>query len=269
MCEGLQHAHGALGPTREPLGLVHRDVSPQNIILSPEGMPKLLDFGVAKARGRLTTTEAGTLKGKLRYMAPEQIQQGPLDHRADVFSVGVLLCEATTGRNPFGAKMVTEVQLFKNIVGGNFTPPSELLPGYPKELERIVLWAIGSRRQQALSQRRGAARRAGEVRGFRSLRLHLPRGGLLDAGARASEVLQRAVARLISRVVSAPPRAAARTPASLAGGLQAGWGSSGAGLLEGGPPGSGPAARCRLRPAGDGCCSPSARSRWPRRRGWF
>src|SRR6185436_9201492 len=142
VCEGLQHAHSALGPNREPLGLVHRDVSPQNIILSPEGVPKLLDFGVAKARGRLTTTEAGTLKGKLRYMAPEQIQQGNLDHRADVFSVGVLLCEATTGRNPYGAKQVTEVQLFKNIVGGNFTRPSQLAPSYPEELERIVLWAI-------------------------------------------------------------------------------------------------------------------------------
>ena len=142
VCEGLQHAHSALGPNREPLGLVHRDVSPQNVILSPEGVPKLLDFGVAKARGRLTTTEAGTLKGKLRYMAPEQIQQGALDHRADVFSVGVLLCEATTGRNPFGARQVTEVQLFKNIVNGSYTRPSQLAPGYPEELERIVLWAI-------------------------------------------------------------------------------------------------------------------------------
>jgi serine/threonine protein kinase len=142
VCQGLAHAHNALGPNREPLDLVHRDVSPQNIIIAPEGAPKLLDFGVAKARGRLSTTEAGTLKGKLRYMAPEQIRQGPLDHRADVFSVGVLLCEATTGRNPFGAKQLTEVQLFKNIVSGAYSKPSELVVGYPPELERIVLWAI-------------------------------------------------------------------------------------------------------------------------------
>ena len=142
VCEGLHHAHSALGPNRELLDLVHRDVSPQNIIISPEGSPKLLDFGVAKARGRLATTEAGTLKGKLRYMAPEQLQQESVDHRADVFSVGVLLCEATTGRNPFGAKQLSEVQLFKSIINGTYRKPSELAPRFPEELERIILWAI-------------------------------------------------------------------------------------------------------------------------------
>jgi serine/threonine protein kinase len=232
VCEGLQHAHDALGPNREPLGLVHRDVSPQNIILSPEGVPKLLDFGVAKARGRLTTTEAGTLKGKLRYMAPEQIQQGPLDHRADVFSVGVLLCEATTGRNPFGAKQVTEVQLFKNIVSGRFTRPSELTASYPEELERIVLWAI----DPDVNRRCPSAEA-----------LHDALEKFVASGPYASTT--RAVAAWMhehvpSKFYSLPypadqhgrfrsnTPAAARTPSSLAGTLQ-GWGSPGASLGEG------------------------------------
>jgi serine/threonine-protein kinase len=140
--EGLHHAHTAPGPNGEPLGLVHRDVSPQNILISPEGVPKILDFGVAKAHGRLANTEAGTLKGKLRYMAPEQLQQGPIDHRADVFSAGVCLCEATTGQNPFGAPHVSEVQLFKNIMNGNISKPSALVPRYPEALEKIVVWAL-------------------------------------------------------------------------------------------------------------------------------
>ncbi len=233
VCEGLQHAHSALGPNREPLGLVHRDVSPQNIIVSPEGVPKLLDFGVAKARGRLTTTEAGTLKGKLRYMAPEQIQQGALDHRADVFSVGVLLCEATTGRNPFGAKQVTEVQLFKNIVNGTYARPSELASNYPEQLERIVLWAI-----EPDVDRRCPSAEA----------LHEALEDFVSSGPYASN--QRAVAAWMTEHVAPkffsvpmPPdqhgrfRAstpvAARTPSSLPGGTALGWGSPGGASLEG------------------------------------
>jgi serine/threonine protein kinase len=228
VCQGLQHAHSALGPNREPLGLVHRDVSPQNIIVSPEGVPKLLDFGVAKARGRLTTTEAGTLKGKLRYMAPEQIQQGALDHRADVFSVGVLLCEATTGRNPFGAKQVTEVQLFKNIVSGSYTRPSQLATSYPEELERIVLWAI----EPEVEKRCPSAEA-----------LHDALERFVSSGPYVSS--QRAVAAWMAEHVppkffSLPlpadqhgrfrvstPVATSRTPSSLPGGVPVGWGSSG------------------------------------------
>jgi eukaryotic-like serine/threonine-protein kinase len=104
VCDALEYAHNANGPDGEPLGLVHRDVTPGNIVISREGTPKLLDFGVARARGRLAQTEAGTIKGKLRYMAPEQISQGPLDARADIFSLGVCLFEITTGQHPFGPR---------------------------------------------------------------------------------------------------------------------------------------------------------------------
>jgi serine/threonine protein kinase len=142
VCAGLHHAHTATGAGGEALGLVHRDVSPQNIIVSPEGVPKLLDFGVAKAQGRLASTDNGGLKGKLRYMAPEQAQHGDVDRRADVFGAGVCLCEATTGQNPFGAPYVTEVQLLQNLVAGALTRPSALAARYPEVLDRIVLWAI-------------------------------------------------------------------------------------------------------------------------------
>jgi serine/threonine protein kinase len=142
ICDALDHAHNATGPDGEPMNLVHRDVTPGNIIISREGTPKLLDFGVARAKGRLAQTEAGTIKGKLRYMAPEQISQGPLDQRADIFSLGVCLFELTTGHHPFGSRANSEVATLKNIVHGMMTKPTDLIPDYPPALEWIVMSAL-------------------------------------------------------------------------------------------------------------------------------
>jgi eukaryotic-like serine/threonine-protein kinase len=142
VCDALEYAHNANGPDGEPLGLVHRDVTPGNIVVSREGTPKLLDFGVARARGRLAQTEAGTIKGKLRYMAPEQISQGPLDARADIFSLGVCLFEITTGQHPFGPRNGSEVATLKNIMNGVITRPSAIVPEYPPALDWIVMSAI-------------------------------------------------------------------------------------------------------------------------------
>jgi hypothetical protein len=140
---GLHHAHVACGPDGERLGIIHRDVSPQNILISPDGVPKILDFGIAKARGRSVATEAGTLKGKLRYMAPERLQQEAVDHRSDVFSAGVVLFEATTGRIPFGSSgPANEYEMIRDLLNGVFVRPSQIVPDYPEELERIILWAI-------------------------------------------------------------------------------------------------------------------------------
>jgi eukaryotic-like serine/threonine-protein kinase len=141
ICDGLHHAHTARAPGGAPLHLVHRDVSPQNILVSWQGLPKLLDFGVAKAHGRLTETQAGMLKGKLRYMAPEQLL-GKVDPRADVFAVGVCLFEATVGRGPFAPDDADEVTLWSNITSGRLTRPSELIADYPPALEEVVLAAI-------------------------------------------------------------------------------------------------------------------------------
>jgi serine/threonine protein kinase len=142
ICEALDYAHNALNSDGETLDLVHRDVTPGNIVISREGIPKLLDFGVAKAKGRLSHTEAGTIKGKIRYMAPEQVSQGPLDARADVFSLGVCLFELTTGQNPFGPRGGSDVAILKNIINGVFTKPSELVRGFSPALEQIILSAI-------------------------------------------------------------------------------------------------------------------------------
>ena len=143
VCAGLHHAHVACGADGERLGIIHRDVSPQNILISPDGVPKILDFGIAKARGRSVATEAGTLKGKLRYMAHERLQQENVDHRSDVFSAGVVLFEATTGRVPFGnAGSSNEYDMISDLLNGKYTRPSEVVPDYPAELEKLILWAI-------------------------------------------------------------------------------------------------------------------------------
>jgi eukaryotic-like serine/threonine-protein kinase len=142
VCDALDYAHNALGPDGEPLGLVHRDVTPGNIMVSLDGIPKLLDFGVARAKGRLAHTQAGVRKGKPRYMAPELASDAPLDHRADLFGLGVCLFELTVGRSPFGTEDDDELVVFRNIVQGSYRKPSDLVAGYPPALERAVLWAI-------------------------------------------------------------------------------------------------------------------------------
>jgi serine/threonine protein kinase len=143
---GLDYAHNATDTDGEPLGLVHRDISPHNILVSMDGTAKLLDFGVAKSRGRLSTTQVGTVKGKISHMAPEQATNQDLDHRADIYSLGVCLYEATTGRLPFVGD--NEVQRLMQIVAGDFPRPSELVPGYPPELEQIVLAAMKRDREE-------------------------------------------------------------------------------------------------------------------------
>jgi serine/threonine protein kinase len=98
---GLQEAHDARGETGEPLGIVHRDVSPHNVLIGTDGAARVLDFGVAKASQRIQTTLEGQLKGKLSYMAPEQITNRPTDRRTDVYSAAVVLWEALTGTKLF------------------------------------------------------------------------------------------------------------------------------------------------------------------------
>ncbi len=184
VAEGLHHAHTAVDSTGEPMSIVHRDVSPQNVILSLDGVPKLLDFGVALGRGRLAKTEAGTLKGKLRYMAPEQISQaGEVDQRVDIFSAGVMLYEATVGENPHGGSDTSEVTLLKNVMDGLMRLPSEISPGYPRDLEEIVMRAIAPDR----SRRYGSARE-----------LHDALEIFVAGGAHASN--QRAVAAWVNEL---------------------------------------------------------------------
>src|SRR5439155_1734139 len=100
---GLHEAHEARSESGEPLGIVHRDVSPQNILVGADGLARVLDFGIAKARGRLQSTGAGQVKGKLAYTAPEQLLGREVDRRADVYASAVVLWEALVGKHLFHA----------------------------------------------------------------------------------------------------------------------------------------------------------------------
>jgi hypothetical protein len=137
IASGLHYAHVATDPDGQPLGIVHRDISPHNVIVSLDGVPKVFDFGVAKARGNLAMTSSGSIKGKIAYMAPEQLRAFPVDHRADIYALGVCLYEATCGRRPFRAE--TEAELFAARVRDEFPYPTELDPGFPPELEALIL----------------------------------------------------------------------------------------------------------------------------------
>jgi serine/threonine-protein kinase len=137
---GLHAAHNLTDDDGQPLGVVHRDVSPHNILISADGNVKVADFGVAKAMGQMTATAAGQIKGKMAYMAPEQVAGSRVDRRSDVFSLGVVLYEATTGRKPFEGD--GDAQVMHAILTGNFLPPSKLMRGYPPELEQIIVRAL-------------------------------------------------------------------------------------------------------------------------------
>ncbi len=138
---GLHAAHELCDDHGRPLGVVHRDVSPHNILLSADGNVKVADFGVAKALGQLhEQTSAGQLKGKINYMAPEQITGAATDRRSDVFALGCVLYEATTGVKPF--KGDGEHQVMHNVLSGNYPRPSTLMPGFPPELEAILAKAL-------------------------------------------------------------------------------------------------------------------------------
>lgn len=141
ICDGLQAAHELSGEDGEPLGVVHRDVSPQNILISTSGHVQLTDFGVAKALGRVhAATATGEIKGKLSYMAPEQVTTRDVDRRADIFAVGCVLYEATVGERPFHGDdaVATLYQLLERPL----VLPSTRLPGYPSGLEEIVVKAL-------------------------------------------------------------------------------------------------------------------------------
>ena len=138
---GLHAAHELTGPDGNLLHVVHRDVSPQNVLLSSKGHVKVADFGVARARGQLhKPTETGELKGKLSYMAPEQLTSKIFDRRADVFALGCCLYEATTGHRPFhgGDALETMYKLLET----ECIKPSVHVTDYPKELEQVVLMAL-------------------------------------------------------------------------------------------------------------------------------
>jgi len=140
LATGLDAAHDARDGEGLPLNLVHRDVSPSNVLLGIHGEVKVADFGVAKARSRSYHTVSGSIKGKAPYMAPEQILGEPIDRRADVFALGVLLFELTTRTRLYSAH--ANATAMKQILDGVVPDPAERRPGYPPELAAIVRRAL-------------------------------------------------------------------------------------------------------------------------------
>ena len=146
VCEALDHAHARLDAQGRPLGLVHRDVSPSNILVSFEGAVKLSDFGIARALGRVAHTAVGEVKGTIGYMSPEQVNGQPVDGRSDLFSLGVCLWELVTGRRLFEGFHAVEVM--QRIASGNLPAPRTLNAELPHELERIILKALAQSRDR-------------------------------------------------------------------------------------------------------------------------
>lgn len=145
-CEGLFYAHRRTDDSGHPLNIVHRDVTPENIMVSFDGEVKMLDFGIAKAENLATETKVGEIKGKLGYMSPEQIMGKSLDHRSDLFSLGVVLYEWLTGKKLFSAKH--DVDVLRNVMEGKIYPPSYFRQEVPKAVEEIVMKALERNRQQ-------------------------------------------------------------------------------------------------------------------------
>ena len=137
---GLHAAHELRDQAGNPLEVVHRDVSPANILISYDGEVKVIDFGVARARDNLQTTDDGAVHGKFAHMAPEQAQGRDVDRRADVFALGIVLYEMTTRKPLFRAE--TEGETMANLLDAQVVPPTRQLVGYPPALEKVVLRAL-------------------------------------------------------------------------------------------------------------------------------
>ncbi|MBX3252366.1 MAG: serine/threonine protein kinase, partial [Myxococcales bacterium] len=141
---GLHAAHEACDEHGRPLHLIHRDVSPHNLLLGTQGQVKVIDFGVAKAERRLQRTTGKQIKGKLRYMAAEQLE-GTAERRSDVFALGVILWEMLTGRRLFDD--ADEGVVIRRVLAGDVPPPSELGP-VPAALEAVAMRALARRPEE-------------------------------------------------------------------------------------------------------------------------
>jgi len=201
---GLHAAHEAKNERGEPLGIVHRDVSPQNVIVGVDGLARVLDFGVAKAAGRLQTTQAGQLKGKISYMAPEQLGGSKVTRQSDVYGASVLLWETLTGKRLFDGE--NDAAILTKIVAGKPEPPSAHVRGVPPAIDAIVLRGL----ERSPAQRFATARdMATALEG--ALTLAIPADVSAWVESAATESLRKQAARVAQIECGAP--SSSRTPA--------------------------------------------------------
>src|SRR6476620_9222880 len=146
MCKGLAYAHELPNPeTGKPLGIVHRDISPPNVLISKQGEVKVVDFGLAKATSQIETTDPGVVKGKMSYLSPEAARGAVVDHRADIFAVGILLYELLTGKRLFYGE--TDYQTVELVRNAKIPPIKPQNPQVEPELEDIVRKALAKRKE--------------------------------------------------------------------------------------------------------------------------
>ena len=161
ICEGLDYAHKKKDANGKPLGIIHRDISPQNILVSYEGELKVIDFGIAKAASRSSKTQAGVLKGKFGYMSPEQVRGLPLDRRSDLFAIGTILYELLTAERLFYGE--SDFETLEKVRNVEVALPSSVNPAVPKALEKIIMRALA---KDVEGRYQWASEMAEELNGF-------------------------------------------------------------------------------------------------------
>src|SRR3954453_577842 len=140
ICEGLDYAHRKKDARGQEMHIIHRDVSPQNILCSYEGEVKIIDFGIAKAANRSQKTQAGILKGKFGYMSPEQVRGLPIDRRSDIFAVGVILYEMLTGEKLFVGE--SDFSTLEKVRNAEVPTPRQFNPNIPAGLEKVLMKSL-------------------------------------------------------------------------------------------------------------------------------
>ncbi|HVR69667.1 MAG TPA: protein kinase, partial [Vicinamibacteria bacterium] len=224
VCAALEYAHRKRDEAGHPMLLVHRDVSPQNILLSFEGDVKLTDFGIAKAASKATITDKGALRGKLLYMSPEQAWGKPMDRRSDIFSLGIVFYEMLTGQKPFLGS--SERSILETVRECRVAPPTSVDPAIPEKMERVAMKAL---------------ERDPEVRYQDAGEMHRDLERVLHDGGSTTP---RDVTLLLERLFDEPERG---------GPVSADWSADRPSSVHGepGPPDEAPAAeRARRDPAG-------------------
>jgi serine/threonine protein kinase len=168
----LHYAHEKRAPDGSLYNIVHRDLSHSNVLVTYDGVVKLIDFGVAKSSLRSTVTSVGSLKGKIRYMSPEQLRGDSIDRRTDVFALGVMFWEMSTGAPLFRAP--NDAAVMHKILFEDISRPTEVVPAYPLALENIVMHALAKKLDDRMATAEELGRRLAEF----ATSSRLPRGGL-------------------------------------------------------------------------------------------